>query len=63
MPKSKPILPTAKVVYCGGGDFLAGLPARDMSGAEWLDYPADLRQSALDLGLYQVVNEEVSNES
>ena len=59
MSKAKQVQPDAKVIYIGGGDFLAGLPARDMSGAEWLDYPADLRQSALDLGLYQVA-EEVS---
>jgi len=63
MSKAKQVQPDAKVIYIGGGDFLAGLPARDMSGAEWLDYPADLRQSALDLGLYQVASEEVSNES
>ena len=59
MSKAKQVQPDAKVIYIGGGDFLAGLPARDMSGAEWLDYPADLRKHALDPGLYQVA-EEVS---
>jgi hypothetical protein len=35
--------------------FLAGVPARDMDGDEWYALPAELRESAERLGLYEGV--------
>lgn len=46
-----------EVSYIGQGDFIQGLPARDMSLEEWTSYPEDLLAAALAAGLYIVDTE------
>lgn len=46
--------------YIRPGHFLSGLPARDMTEAEWNEQDAALRDLALALDLYQRVEEPVS---
>lgn len=40
--------------YVGNGSYLPGLPACDMTREEWDIQPEDLRELALELGLYEV---------
>lgn len=51
------------VRYLGGLEYLTGLPARDMTLAEWETYPEDLRAQALSLGLYEIQEAETPEES
>lgn len=64
MPKTpqKPAHQLA-VRYLGGLEYLTGLPARDMTLAEWETYPEDLRAQALSLGLYEIQEAETPEES
>ena len=48
---------TVTYFYIRPGYFLSGLPARDMTEAEWNEQPADLRALALALDLYQRTEE------
>ena len=43
-----------QVIYIGDGQFLPGMPACDMTMAEWEALPEDRRELALRLELYQV---------
>lgn len=43
------------VIYTGNGDYMIGLPARDMSVEEWEAYPEELTNSAIEQGLYKIV--------
>ena len=40
--------------YVGGGDFVPGVPMRDMTLAEWEAVSEELRALVLALGLYQI---------
>ena len=51
---------TVTYFYIRAGHFLSGLPARDMTEAEWNEQPADLRALALALDLYQRTEEPAS---
>lgn len=42
------------VIYIGAGDYLAGVPARDMTIDEWEALDQSDRDAALALDLYQV---------
>ena len=47
---------TAVVKFKGhGGLFIAGIPARDMTLGEWQEVSAELREKALQIGLYEVM--------
>lgn len=46
------------VHFTGGLEYLTGLPARDMTLAEWESYPDDLRAQGLTLGLYEILEPE-----
>lgn len=46
--------PAAHVRYIGGGDFLHGVPARDLTRAEWDAIDTDTQALALALGLYEL---------
>jgi hypothetical protein len=55
MPTKKAIKPEPielGITYNGVGNFIIGLPARDMTQAEWLSYSETLRARALASGLY-----------
>ncbi len=52
MPKQPQPKPIAIVRYIGGGNFIPGVPARDMTPDEWSEIPADLREAAVQNGLY-----------
>lgn len=56
MPKQK--THQRAVHFKGGLEYLTGLPARDMTLAEWETYPDDLRAQALSLGLYELIEPE-----
>lgn len=43
-----------KYIYDSDKGYLIGLPARDMSEAEWKTYPTELTKAALKLGLYRL---------
>jgi len=43
-----------KYIYKKDKGYLIGLPARDMSEAEWKSYPEPLTKAALKLGMYQL---------
>lgn len=45
-------------VYVGGGEHIIGLPAHDMAKKEFESYPKELRQAALNAGLYQIESEK-----
>ena len=53
MPKTKPTH-QLNVSFKGGLEYLTGLPARDMTLAEWETYPDDLRAQGIALGLYEI---------
>lgn len=40
-------------VYIGNGHYFPGLPARDMTDAEWSELPQEDREQALKAGLYE----------
>ena len=42
-----------KIKYTGNGDYLPGIPARDMTMKEWRAYPKEKRDTAVNLGLYE----------
>lgn len=42
------------VRYIGAGDYLPGVPARDLTADEWAALGADTQALALSLGLYIV---------
>lgn len=44
----------AYAVYIGAGDYLTGVPARDMTREEWEELTAEQRETALRLDLYQL---------
>lgn len=46
-----------KVIYKGGG-FLTGIPARDLSSAEWAALSDAQQRAALDSNLYEIVPEK-----
>lgn len=41
--------------FTGGNRFLNGIPAKDMTLREWRELPEDLRELALNIGLYEVI--------
>lgn len=41
------------VRYTGAGDYLPGVPARDLTAEEWAALGADTQALALALGLYE----------
>lgn len=43
----------AMVRYIGGGTFYYGVPARDMTLAEWNGLPPDVRAAVVAAGLYE----------
>jgi len=43
-----------KYIYKPEKGYLIGLPARDMSEAEWKSYPEELTKAALKMGMYQL---------
>jgi hypothetical protein len=47
------------VTYNGVGNFIIGLPARDMEQTEWLTYSEGLRSIALISGLYSLKSQDV----
>lgn len=49
-----------EVLYIGFGAFLPGVPARDLSAAEWAALDEETRELALALDLYQEVRDEGS---
>lgn len=46
--------PVAYMRYVGGGDFLQGLPTRDLTRAEWDAINTDTQALVLALGLYEL---------
>ena len=42
------------VIYTGEGDYMIGLPARNLTNKEWEAIPEELRESALEQGLYKL---------
>ena len=49
-----------KVIFKGGNTlFMNGIPARDLSPSEWESVDPDLKQAAIAIGLYEVI--EVSS--
>lgn len=43
-----------KYKYKPENGYLIGLPARDMSEAEWKSYPGELTKIALKMGMYEL---------
>ena len=43
------------VRYIGGGAFIQGVPARDMTPEEWDQMPVTVRAFAVEIGLYEEV--------
>lgn len=43
-----------KYIYQPKAGILIGLPAKDMTDAEWQKYPKGLRKTALDLGMFEI---------
>lgn len=43
-----------KYVYVGNGRFIHGVPARDLSEAEFAELDADLQDAVLTSGIYNV---------
>jgi len=43
-----------KYIYNPEKGYLIGLPARDMSEAEWKTYPDELTKPALKMGMYKL---------
>lgn len=41
--------------YVGGGKFLTGVPARDLTAEEWEAYSKAERDHFIKLGLYEVI--------
>ena len=41
-----------KALYVGQGEFIPGVPARDLTEDEWLALDGDTQALALDSGLY-----------
>lgn len=56
MPKKKQ--PTGTVKYTTDKAYLSGIPARDMTMAEWMKIPKELRELGLEIGLYTIQREE-----
>jgi len=52
-----------KYIYIGAGDYIIGLPTRDIDKKEWESYPKELTDAALKSGLYKLELEisEVEN--
>ena len=46
--------------YTGAGDYLEGVPARDLTQDEWDRLPADLKETAVQLGLYEAPKKGLS---
>lgn len=42
------------------GQFIQGLPARDMSMAEWQSYPKELRDLGLSCGAYKLPEKQAA---
>ena len=49
--------------YIGGGDFLNGVPARDMSADEWEALDPEQQKQAVKLGLFEVGIKPADKES
>jgi hypothetical protein len=54
---------TEKIVFKGSAAlYMAGIPARDLSPAEWAEVSPELQAKALHLGLYEVIEVNPKNE-
>lgn len=47
-----------KYVYIEKNGYMIGLPARDMTETEWQEYPKELTNAALKIGLYRLEKEK-----
>ena len=43
-----------RYIYIGAGDYIIGLPTRDIDKKEWENYPKELTDTALKSGLYEL---------
>jgi hypothetical protein len=41
------------ITYKGNGEFVSGVPARDLTEAEWEQLSKEQKKAALDSGLYE----------
>ena len=44
--------------YVGEGNFLLGLPTKNIPADDWEKYPEQLTETALKLGLYELQSED-----
>ena len=55
--KAKPARPEVTGVrYVGNGNYISGIPQRDLPKEEWEKLPENLRKAAIELVLYEFVN-------
>jgi len=44
-----------RAVYVGGGKFINGIPARDLTADEWASFSSEERDYFVKLGIYEVI--------